>query len=111
MPFALPSPACFENVSVDCKANVYFDGKVVSHTIRLASGERKTLGLIFPGAYSFNTGAAECMEIIAGNCRAKLPGEADWKDYPAGTFFTIPANASFEIAVDAGVAEYVCSFE
>ena len=32
-------PARFENVTVQCKANVYFDGKVVSHTI--LSGQQK----------------------------------------------------------------------
>lgn len=100
----------FDNVSVDCKANVYFDGKVVSHTIRFADGEKKTLGLIHPGAYVFNTGAPERMEIIAGSCRARLAGQADWQAHAAGSHFDVPGDSSFEIAVDEGVAEYVCSF-
>lgn len=98
----------FDNVSVDCKANVYFDGKVVSHTIRFAGGE--TLGLIHPGAYVFNTGAPERMEIIAGSCRARLAGQAGSGPTPAGSHFDVPGDSSFEIAVDEGVAEYVCSF-
>ncbi|MEC8657279.1 MAG: pyrimidine/purine nucleoside phosphorylase, partial [Verrucomicrobiota bacterium] len=48
-----------ENVSVSAKANVYFDGKVVSHSITLSDGSQKTLGLIYPGSYHFNTAKAE----------------------------------------------------
>lgn len=101
----------FDNVSVVCKANVYFDGKVVSHTIVFPDGAKKTLGLIYPGSYTFNTGAPERMEIIAGECRVKVAGESDWKTYTAATFFTVPGNSSFEISVDEGIAEYICSFE
>ena len=104
------SPEKFENVTAVCKANVYFDGRVVSHTILLADGERKTLGLIYPGEYKFNTGAPERMEMIAGNSRVKLAGSDEWMAYPGGTFFDVPGNSAFEIAVDEGVAEYVCSF-
>lgn len=100
----------FDKVSVVCKANIYFDGKVVSHSIVFADGTKKTLGLIYPGEYTFNTGAPERMEIVAGSCRAKIKGEADLKTYAAGTHFDVPGESSFEIAVDDGIAEYVCSF-
>lgn len=103
-------PTQFENVTAVCKANVYFDGKVVSHTIVLATGERKTLGLIYAGAYNFGTGAPERMEVTAGVCRVKLAGEADWTTYEAGTFFDVPGNSSFDIAVDEGIMEYICSY-
>ena len=49
----------FDNVSVVKKANVYFDGKVVSHTVLFADGAKKTIGLIYPGSFTFNTGAPE----------------------------------------------------
>ncbi len=101
----------FDNVSVVCKANVYFDGKVVSHTVVFADGSKKTLGLIYPGSLTFNTGAPEKMEIIAGACRAKIAGEAEWTDYPTGTFFKVPGNSSFDIEITDGIAEYICSFE
>ena len=39
----------FPNVTAIAKANVYFEGKVVSHTILLAGGKKKTLGLDLPG--------------------------------------------------------------
>jgi hypothetical protein len=99
----------FENVTAVCKANVYFDGKVVSHSIIFADGSKKTLGLIYAGTYTFNTGAPERMEIIAGACRAKI-GDADWAAYAGGTYFDVPGNSAFDIAVDEGIAEYVCSF-
>lgn len=102
----------FENVTVTSKANVYFDGRVVSHAIKLADGSRKTLGLIYPGEYRFNTDAPERMEIIAGVCRAKLADAADWREYREGSFFDVPGKSSFEIAVDpgSGLAQYICSF-
>lgn len=103
-------PKQFENITAVCKANVYFDGKVVSHTIQFADGSRKTLGLIYPGEFKFNTGAPEKMEIIAGACRVKLAGETAWRDYVAGTFFRVPGNSAFAIAVATGITQYICSF-
>lgn len=105
-----PLPETFTGVTVHCKANIYFEGKVVSHTVSFPDGSRKSLGLIYPGSYTFATGAPERMEIVAGSCRAKVAGAADWKAFPAGTFFDVPGNSSFEIAVESGVAEYICSF-
>ena len=104
------TPAQFDGVSVVCKANIYFDGKVVSHTVQFCDGTKKTIGLIYPGSYTFNTGAPEKMEIIAGSCKAKLAGEEGPTAYPAGTFFDVPGNSSFDIAVEEGIAEYICSF-
>lgn len=101
----------FENVSVDCKANVYFDGKVVSHSVHFKDGKKKTLGLIYPGRYTFNTQAPERMEITSGSCRTKLAGQTQWKAYAAGTAIDVPGNSSFEIAVDKGITEYICSYE
>src|SRR5690606_685909 len=51
--------ARFEGVSVVCEANVFFDGKVVSHTVLFSDGSKKSLGLIYPGTYRFNTQVAE----------------------------------------------------
>lgn len=100
----------FSGVTAVTKANVYFEGKVVSHTILLASGEKKTLGLIYAGAFHFGTDAAERMEIVAGACRVKLDGSTTWRDYAAGTVFEVPAKAGFDIEVKSGICEYICSF-
>jgi hypothetical protein len=104
------APEKFENVTVACKANIYFDGKVVSHALTFADGSRKTLGLLYPGSYRFGTDAPEKMEIIAGACRVRIGGEGDWIGFAAGTWFDVPGKSSFEIEVSEGIAEYVCSF-
>lgn len=101
----------FDNVSVVCKANIFFDGKVVSHTVLFSDGTKKSIGLIYPGSYTFNTSSPEKMEIISGSCKARIADESEWTAYPAGTFFKVASGSSFEVAVEEGTAEYVCSFE
>jgi uncharacterized protein YaiE (UPF0345 family) len=100
----------FQNVTAVAKANVYFDGKVVSHSILFTDGSKKTLGLIYPGKFHFGTDKAERMEIVAGTCVVKLDGASDSKSYEAGTHFDVPANSGFDIEVASGICEYVCSF-
>lgn len=103
-------PSEFSGVTVHTKANIYFGGRVVSHTVILPDGVKKTLGLIQPGSYHFGTGAPERMEIVAGDCRVTLDGQTETKAYAAGTFFDVPGNSGFTIEVDAGLCEYICSF-
>jgi uncharacterized protein YaiE (UPF0345 family) len=103
-------PAEFRNVTAVAKANVYFDGKVVSHTILLPDGGRKTLGLIFPGKFHFGTDKAERMEIVAGQCAVKLDGQSAIKTFAAGQFFEAPAKAGFDIEVKSALCEYICSY-
>ncbi len=106
----MSSPERFDNVSLVCKANIYFEGKVVSHTALFADGSKKTVGLIYPGEFRFNTGASERMEIVAGNCRVRQKDSEKWENYAAGSFFDVPANSLFDIEVKEGICEYVCSF-
>jgi len=103
-------PTQFTGVTVHAKANVYFDGNVVSHTVLFADGTKKTLGLIRPGSYHFGTDAAERMEIIAGTCTVTVDGETATKAYAAGNYFEVPGKSGFTIAVPAGLCEYICSF-
>ena len=103
-------PASFANVTALAKANVYFDGNVVSHTVIFADGAKKTLGLIRPGSYHFGTDAAERMEIVAGTCTVTLDGQTAAQTYAAGTYFDVPGKSGFTIAVPAGLCEYICSF-
>jgi purine/pyrimidine-nucleoside phosphorylase len=100
----------FSNVTVVTKANVYFEGRVVSHTVRFGDGSKKTLGLIYPGEFYFDTAAPERMDIIAGTCRVRLKGSSEWQDYAAGSGFDVPGQSGFDIVVGSGIAEYVCSF-
>ncbi len=99
----------FDNVSVIKQANVYFDGKCVSHTLLFADGSRKSVGVIFPSALTFNTGAPEVMELNAGKCRIRLQGESEWKTYQGGESFSVPANSSFDIETTE-MLDYVCHF-
>ena len=98
-----------DNASVSKKANVYFDGKCVSHTVTLADGSRKSVGVIFPSTLRFNTGAPETMEIIGGVCKVKLAGAADWATYGAGQSFDVPGDSAFDIETSEMV-DYVCHF-
>ena len=106
----MSQPERFENVTALAKANVYFDGKVVSHSIVFADGAKKTLGLIYPGSFHFGTDAAERMEIVAGTCVVKIDGSSASKTYGAGQAFEVPAKSGFDIEVKDGICEYVCSF-
>lgn len=103
-------PSEFSNVTAVAKANVYFDGKVVSHTIRFSDGTKKTLGLIYPGKYHFGTDLAERMEIVAGQCVIRLDGTQENRTVSAGSHFDVPAKSGFDIEVSAGICEYICSF-
>ena len=99
----------FENVSVIQKANVYFDGKCVSHTVQFADGTKKSVGVILPARLTFNTGVPEIMETVDGRCRVLLKGETDWKEYGAGQSFSVPGNSKFEIRV-TDAYHYICHF-
>ncbi len=100
------------NASVTTKASVYFDGKCVSHSLTLADGTKKSVGVILPSTLTFNTGAAEIMECVGGACDYKLAGSSDWVKSSAGEKFNVPAHSKFEIRVSNGEAayHYICHF-
>ena len=100
----------FDSVAVFKKANVYFDGKCVSHTVQFADGTKKSVGVILPASLVFNTGAPEVMETVAGSCSVKLPGATDWQTFGPGERFHVPGNASFEIRVEGAPYHYICHF-
>jgi len=110
MPLKPSLPTEFTNVTVTTKANVYFEGKVVSHTLLESDGTKRTLGLIAPGRFHFETAAPERMDIVFGRCEVQLDGEAGARTYEAGSGFDVPGNSGFTIEVLDGIAEYVCSF-
>jgi uncharacterized protein YaiE (UPF0345 family) len=105
-----PIPTEIKGVTAVTKANVYFDGKVVSHTLFLPDGSKKTLGLIYPGRFHFGTDKAERMELVAGACSVKLDGTSVVTRYSAGQVFDIPAKSGFDIEVTSGICEYICTF-
>jgi purine/pyrimidine-nucleoside phosphorylase len=100
-----------DNVSVGKKANVFFDGKCVSHSVYFPDGSRKTLGVVLPNSkLTFNIGAPELMEITAGSCEVKIKGGGVFKTYAAGSSFKVAENGSFDIHTGAEPVNYVCSF-
>lgn len=99
----------FTNVTVVRKANSYFDGNVTSRTVLFASGEKKTLGIMMPGRYRFDTAKKEVMEIQGGEVEVLLPGAADWKTFREGESFEVPANTEFDIKA-ISVTDYCCSY-
>ncbi|MDD5578713.1 MAG: pyrimidine/purine nucleoside phosphorylase [Methylobacter sp.] len=99
----------FNNVSVIKKANIYFDGKVSSRTLRFTDGSLKTLGFMLPGEYTFKTADKEVMEIIDGDLDVLLPGTEQWQSIKTGEFFNVPANAAFTVKIKTPT-DYCCSF-
>lgn len=99
----------FENVSIERLANMYFDGKVTSRTVVFPSGEKKTLGIMMPGEYRFDTAKKELMEIQAGSVSVLLPGSEEWETVSGGESFNVPADSAFDIKVTE-VTDYCCSY-
>lgn len=99
----------FKDVTVVKKANIYFDGKVASHTVLFPDGSKKTLGVMQAGEYEFSTGLAEVMEILSGELQWQIKGESGWKKVSGGESFNVPANSVFLMKVET-VSDYCCSF-
>jgi hypothetical protein len=99
----------FDHVSVYKKANIYFDGKCISHNLVFPDQTRKTVGVIMPGPLTFGTDTPEVMEIIEGKCRVRIGPDGDWKNYEGGQQFRVPAKTSFDVEVSEPV-HYVCHF-
>jgi uncharacterized protein YaiE (UPF0345 family) len=97
------------NVTVNTQASVYFDGKCVSHGITFADGTKKSVGVVLPATLTFNTGAPEIMECVAGSCEYKLAGTDAWLKSAPGEKFSVPGNSSFEIRVTEAY-HYICHF-
>ena len=97
------------NISVTTQANVYFDGKCISHSITYLDGTKKSVGVILPSTLTFNTGVAEIMECVAGGCEYKLADSADWVKSAVGQKFNVPGNSKFDIRV-VEPYHYICHF-
>jgi uncharacterized protein YaiE (UPF0345 family) len=98
-----------DGVSINTQANVYFDGKCISHGLTLPDGTQLSVGVILPATLTFNTGAPEIMECVGGSCEYKLDGSTDWVKSSAGEEFSVPGNSKFEIRVTEPY-HYICHF-
>ncbi len=101
-----------DNISVTTQASVYFDGKCISHGVTYPDGTKKSVGVILPATLTFNTGAPEIMECVAGACEYKLDSTDVWVKSSEGETFSVPGNAKFDIRVAEGHAayHYICHF-
>ena len=99
----------FKNVEVKKKANIYNGGQVTSRTITTADGQTKTLGVMLPGTYHFNTDAPERIDVQQGRCRVKRAGESAWSEYRAGQSFDVAGRSAFDIEV-LELLDYICHF-
>ncbi len=99
----------FGNATITKKANQYFGGEVTSRTVIVEEGIRKTLGIMMPGSYTFNTLEAEHIEILAGDVEIEFPDDNNKERYKEGEYFEVPANSSFDIKVNS-VTDYCCTY-
>ena len=99
----------FKDVTVIKEANIYFDGKVSSRTVVFADGSSKTLGLMLPGDYEFNTADKEIMEIMSGDLEILLPNAKGWQVVKGGESFEVPANSKFSVKIQT-ITDYCCSY-
>ena len=90
------------------KVNDYFDGQVKSISFNTASSPA-SVGVMAPGNYEFGTDKKEIMTVVSGKLTAMLPGETDWKAYPAGATFTVAPNKKFKLKVTEDTA-YLCLY-
>jgi hypothetical protein len=88
--------------------NRYFDDQVQSVGFE-RNGRKATVGVVAPGEFHFNTAAPERMTVTSGELWAKLPGDAAWRPFPAGTSFEVPAKSGFDVKA-AAPAAYLCEF-
>lgn len=100
--------ATLDNASIVKEANIYYDGKVTSRTVKLSDGSTQSLGIMLPGEYTFGTNEAEIMEMLSGDLDIRLPGE-DWKTLNTPETFNVPANSSFDLKIRS-VTDYCCSY-
>lgn len=98
----------FDNVTIIKEANIYFEGNVTSRSVIFSDGARKTLGVMLPGSYQFNTEDKELMEILSGSLEVRLP-DGEWENFSGGGSFEVPANSSFELKIHS-ITDYCCSF-
>jgi len=99
----------FNDVTVIKKANIYFDGNVTSRSIVFSDGTRKTLGILLPGEYEFNTDDKEIVEILSGGLEFSLSEEEGWKTVSDGESFEVPAKFTFRVKVKE-LTDYCCSY-
>jgi purine/pyrimidine-nucleoside phosphorylase len=91
------------------KVNEYFDGKVKSFVMNSAEG-KKTLGVMEPGEYEFDTDKKEIMTVVEGRLAVYFPEDDEWEDFEKGASFDVPAKSKLKVKVEQETA-YLCEYE
>ena len=89
------------------KHNSYFEGQVQS--VGFDRLGKKSVGVVLPGEYRFDTGAAERMHVISGEFEVRVDGQDSFRLYPAGTYFEVKGQSFFDVRVAASTA-YLCEY-
>jgi uncharacterized protein YaiE (UPF0345 family) len=90
------------------KHNTYFEGRVQSVGFE-RNGRKASVGVIAPGEYHFGTEAPERMSVTSGELFVRVQSESDFRAYPAGTSFEVPAKSGFDVRT-SGASAYLCEY-
>ena len=90
------------------EVNEYFEGKVKSFVVNSSDG-KKTVGVMQPGEYEFDTQTKETMTVVSGAISVYLPEYNEWEDFGVGASFDVPAQSKFKIKVTEDTA-YLCEY-
>ena len=99
----------FDNVTVLKNVNSYFDGNVTSRTIIFSDGSKKSLGIMLPGEYEFETDTKEIMEILSGDLDVLLPDSSHWQTIKGGQSFEVHSSSKFQLKIKT-ITDYCCSY-
>jgi len=91
------------------EVNEYFDGKVKSLAVNSDEG-KKTVGVMEPGEYEFDTKSKETMTVISGELSVFFSEYNEWEDFGAGSSFDVPAQSKLKVKVAEDTA-YLCEYE
>ena len=91
------------------EVNEYFEGNVKSFVINSTEG-KKTIGVMAPGEYEFDTNTQETMTVIEGSIAVYYPEDDDWEEFDKGAAFDVPANSKLKVKVEQDTA-YLCEYE
>ena len=91
------------------EVNEYFAGKVKSFNVNSSEG-KKTVGVMLPGEYEFNTTGPETMTVVAGALSVFLPAYNEWEDFGTGSSFDVPGQSKFKVKVAEDTA-YLCEYK
>ncbi len=91
------------------EVNEYFEGRVKSFVIN-SSENKKTVGVMEPGEYEFNTETKEIMTVVSGELSVYFPEYDEWEDFGTGASFDIPAQSKYKVKVSQDTA-YLCEYE